>query len=113
GFKGPGIDEIAEIHQYGEDKGWEIATIDIVKHMNADQANCGYGCSGNPYDAYWSFHPLGHGDLHELGHGLERGRFRFSGWDGHSTTNYYSYFSKSKYYKDTGKVSSCQGLDFK
>ncbi|PML29097.1 ImpA family metalloprotease, partial [Vibrio sp. 10N.261.52.A1] len=113
GFKGPGIDEIAEIHQYGEAKGWEIATIDIVKHMNADQANCGYGCSGNPYDAYWSFHPLGHGDLHELGHGLERGRFRFSGWDGHATTNYYSYYSKSQYYRDTGKVSSCQGLDFK
>ena len=113
GFRGPGIDEITEVHQYGEAKGWEIANIDIVKHMNADQANCGYGCSGNPYDAYWSFHPLGHGDLHELGHGLERGRFRFSGWDGHSTTNYYSYFSKSKYYKDTGKVSSCQGLDFK
>ncbi|ARP37816.1 ImpA family metalloprotease [Vibrio syngnathi] len=113
GFKGPGIDEIAEIHQYGEAKGWEIASIDIVKHMNADQATCGYGCSGNPYDAYWSFHPLGHGDLHELGHGLERGRFRFAGWEGHSTTNYYSYFSKSKYYKDTAKVSSCQSLDFK
>ncbi|MGI9888844.1 ImpA family metalloprotease, partial [Vibrio chagasii] len=113
GFKGPGIDEIAEIQQYGEDKGWQIETIDIVKHMNADQANCGYGCSGNPYDAYWSFHPLGHGDLHELGHGLERGRFRFSGWDGHSTTNYYSYYSKSRYYLDTKRVSSCQGLDFK
>ncbi len=37
---------------------------------------------GNPYDAYWSFSPLGHGDLHELGHGLEKGRFRFSGWEG-------------------------------
>ncbi|MGF1779297.1 ImpA family metalloprotease [Vibrio nomapromontoriensis] len=113
GFQGPGIDTIDEIHQYGKDQGWTIETIDIVKHMNADQATCGYGCSGNPYDAYWSFHPLGHGDLHELGHGLEKGRFRFTGWDGHSTTNYYSYYSKSRYYVDTGKVSSCQGLDFK
>ncbi|MGF1800566.1 ImpA family metalloprotease [Vibrio gigantis] len=113
GFRGPGINEIAEIHAYGDSKGWQVETIDMVKHMNADQATCGYGCSGNPYDAYWAFHPLGHGDLHELGHGLEKGRFRFSGWDGHSTTNYYSYFSKSTYYKDTGKVSSCQGLDFK
>lgn len=50
--------------------------------MNADQATCGYGCSGNPYDAYWAFSPLGHGDLHELGHGLEKGRFRFAGWEG-------------------------------
>lgn len=113
GFRGPGIDEIAEVHGYGDSKGWQVETIDIVKHMNADQATCGYGCSGNPYDAYWAFHPLGHGDLHELGHGLEKGRFRFSGWDGHATTNYYSYYSKSQYYRDTGKVSSCQGLDFK
>ncbi|MCL9775080.1 ImpA family metalloprotease [Vibrio sp. S4B1] len=113
GFQGPGIDTIDEIHQYGKDQGWTTETIDIVKHMNADQATCGYGCSGNPYDAYWAFHPLGHGDLHELGHGLEKGRFRFIGWDGHSTTNYYSYYSKSRYYVDTGKVSSCQGLDFK
>lgn len=113
GFQGPGIDSIEDIHHYAINKGWEVETIDVVKHMNADQANCGYGCSGNPYDAYWSFHPLGHGDLHELGHGLEKGRFRFAGWDGHSTTNYYSYYSKSRYFAETGKVSACQSLDFK
>ncbi|MEZ9396129.1 ImpA family metalloprotease, partial [Vibrio splendidus] len=113
GFEGPGIDVIDEIQQYAKNQGWQVATIDIVKHMNADQANCGYGCSGNPYDAYWSFDPLGHGDLHELGHGLEKSRFRFSGWEGHSTTNYYSYYSKSRYYQETGKTSACQGLDFK
>ncbi|EPN8542499.1 MULTISPECIES: ImpA family metalloprotease [Vibrio] len=113
GFQGPGIDEVPEIIQYAQNQGWEIANIDIVKHMNADQATCGYGCSGNPYDAYWSFSPLGHGDLHELGHGLEKGRFRFSGWEGHSTTNYYSYYSKSRFFQNTGKVSTCQSLDFK
>ncbi|GAK14812.1 LOW QUALITY PROTEIN: hypothetical protein JCM19053_4682 [Vibrio sp. JCM 19053] len=113
GFQGPGIDEVPEIIQYAQNQGWEIANIDIVKHMNADQATCGYGCSGNPYDAYWSFSPLGHGDLHELGHGLEKGRFRFSGWEGISTTNYYSYYSKSRFFQNTGKVSTCQSLDFK
>lgn len=113
GFQGPGIDRIDDIHTYAGNKGWQVETIDVVKHMNADQANCGYGCSGNPYDAYWAFHPLGHGDLHELGHGLEKSRFRFAGWEGHSTTNYYSYYSKSQYYAETGKVSSCQSLDFK
>ncbi|MCZ4388250.1 ImpA family metalloprotease [Vibrio alginolyticus] len=113
GFQGPGIDEVPEIIQYAQNQGWEIANIDTVKHMNADQATCGYGCSGNPYDAYWSFSPLGHGDLHELGHGLEKGRFRFSGWEGHSTTNYYSYYSKSRFFQNTGKVSTCQSLDFK
>lgn len=104
---------IDEIQGYAEQKGWQIETIDVVKHMNADQATCGYGCSGNPYDAYWAFSPLGHGDLHELGHGLEKGRFRFATWEGHSTTNYYSYFSKSRYFKETGKESQCQSLDFK
>ncbi|KIP75262.1 hypothetical protein SN13_09180 [Vibrio alginolyticus] len=113
GFQGPGIDEVPEIIQYAKNQGWEIANIDMVKHMNADQATCGYGCSGNPYDAYWSFSPLGHGDLHELGHGLEKGRFRFAGWEGHSTTNYYSYYSKSRFFQNAGKVSTCQSLDFK
>ncbi|KYN89791.1 hypothetical protein ATY37_12550 [Vibrio cidicii] len=113
GFQGPGIDVIDEVQGYAEQKGWQVETIDVVKHMNADQATCGYGCSGNPYDAYWAFSPLGHGDLHELGHGLEKGRFRFATWEGHSTTNYYSYFSKSRYFKETGKESQCQSLDFK
>ncbi|PFG45857.1 enhancin-like peptidase M60 family [Vibrio sp. ES.051] len=113
GFQGPGINEVPEIIQYAKNQGWEIANIDMVKHMNADQATCGYGCSGNPYDAYWAFSPLGHGDLHELGHGLEKGRFRFAGWEGHSTTNYYSYYSKSRFFQNTGKVSTCQSLDFK
>ncbi|HAS8538818.1 TPA: hypothetical protein I7730_03360 [Vibrio vulnificus] len=113
GFKGPGITVFEQVQTYGENKGWQVESIDMVKHMNADQATCGYGCSGNPYDAYWAFSPVGHGDLHELGHGLEKGRFRFAGWEGHSTTNYYSYYSKSQYFIDTGKESQCQSLDFK
>ncbi len=112
GFKGPGIDEVPEIIEYAEEKGWEIATIDIVKHMNADQATCGSGCSGNPYDAYWAFNPLAHGDLHELGHGLEKRRFLFGDWELHAVTNYYSYYSKSRYFQNTGKVSECQKLYF-
>ncbi len=112
GFQGPGIDVVPEIHDFASARGWTIDTIDLVKHMNADQATCGYGCSGNPYDAYWAFGPVDHGDLHELGHGLERGRFRFAGWDGHASTNPYSYYSKSQYHKDTGNNPSCQELVF-
>ena len=112
GFAGDGIDVVAEIHQFASQRGWQRDTIDVVKHMNADQAACGYGCSGNPYDAYWSFNPIGHGDLHELGHGLERGRFRFSGWERHASTNPYSYYAKSQYYRDTGIDPSCQALPF-
>ncbi len=112
GFQGPGIDVVPEIHDFAESLGYVIDTIDMVKHMNADQATCGYGCSGNPYDAYWNFNPVGHGDIHELGHGLEKGRFRFAGWQGHASTNPYSYYTKSKFYKDTGNEPSCQNLPF-
>lgn len=112
GFQGPGIDTVDQIHQFAADNGLDVQTLDVVKHMNADQATCGYGCSGNPYDAYWSFSPIGHGDIHELGHGLERSRFRFSGWVGHSSTNYYSYYTKSQYFKETGGDPSCQSLPF-
>ena len=112
GFKGTGVDVVDEIHQFAADNSLDIANLDLIKHMNADQASCGYGCSGNPYDAYWSFSPIGHGDIHELGHGLERDRFRFQGWQGHSTTNPYSYYTKSQYFKDSGEDPNCQSLPF-
>ena len=112
GFKGDGIDVVPEIHNFATNNGLTVDLLDKVKHMNADQSTCGYGCSGNPYDAGWSFSPIGHGDVHELGHGLERNRFRFSGWEGHAVTNPYSYYTKSHYYKDTGKEPGCQNLPF-
>ena len=112
GFQGPGIDELDEIHDFADANGFTVQTIDIVKHMNADQPTCGWGCSGNPYDAGWSFSPIGHGDIHELGHGLEKGKFRFAGWDGHASTNFYSYYSKYHYFRDTGNDPQCQSLPF-
>ncbi|EWH07682.1 hypothetical protein AT00_01890 [Pseudoalteromonas lipolytica SCSIO 04301] len=112
GFKGPGIDVVTEIHDFASARNLEIQTIDIVKHMNADQPTCGWGCSGNPYDAGWNFNPTGHGDIHELGHGLEKDRFRIEGFGGHSNTNFYSYYSKSKFEDETGFSASCQNLPF-
>jgi len=112
GFKGPGIDVVSEIHDFASERNIEVQTIDIVKHMNADQPTCGWGCSGNPYDAGWNFNPTGHGDIHELGHGLEKGRFRIEGFGGHSNTNFYSYYSKSKFEDETGFSASCQNLPF-
>ncbi len=112
GFKGDGIDVVSEIHQFAHDLGLTIETLDTVKHMNADQATCGYGCSGNPYDAYWSYDPIGHGDVHELGHGLEKSRLRFEGWELHASTNPYSYYTKSRYSQNTGGEPSCQNLPF-
>jgi len=65
GFQGAGIDVVDEIHQFATSNNLQVHNLDLIKHMNADQATCGYGCSGNPYDAYWSFSPIGHGDIHE------------------------------------------------
>lgn len=45
-----------------------------IQHSNYDQdANCGAGCSGNPWDAAWGITPLGWGESHELGHNLQMG----------------------------------------
>lgn len=104
GFRGDRIDEDPEIIEFAERKGLAIDLIDQVKHMNADQATCGYGCSGNPYDAYWAFDPPGHGDLHELGHGLVKGRFLFDSWSpGHTATNFYSFFPSPEHTKSSTK----------
>ncbi len=97
GYKGPGIEVIDEVKQFADDNGIPIYEADFVKHMNADQAACGYGCSGNPYDAYWAFDPISHGDVHEIGHSLERANFRLEGWEVHSSTNYYAYYTQERY----------------
>jgi len=112
GFKGPAIDVVPEIHDFATAHNLTIDNIDIVKHMNADQAFCGYGCSGNPYDAYWSFDPVAHGDVHELGHGLQTGSISFDSWINHSMTNPYSYYTKSKYHQLSGGDADCQNLPF-
>jgi hypothetical protein len=112
GYRGENIGVIEEIHNFAQAKGFEIPEYKQVQHMNADQATCGYGCSGNPYDAFWEFQILGHGDLHEVGHNFESGRFRFNGSDGHAVTNFYSYYVKSRAYKDEGVAHNCQNLPF-
>ena len=113
GFTGDGVTRIADIHGWADARGIPLYNIDVVKHMNADQALCGYGCSGNPYDAYWAFDPVGHGDLHELGHGLERHRLRFEGQSGHTLTNPYSYYAKRRFQVETDGETACQSLPYR
>ncbi len=115
GFKGKGVEKVDEILDFASKHSLQVYNIDIVKHMNADQATCGFGCSGNPYDAYWAFGIIGHGDLHELGHGLEKGSLRFMYFEGHASTNPYAYYTQSRYnddHKDTGEIHQCQALPF-
>ena len=111
GFQGEGITPIQEVNNIAAANGWTLETSDIVKHFNADQAYCGYGCSGNPYDAWWAFDPISHGDGHEVGHELEGSR-KFAQWDWHAITNHYVFFSKSKYHAETGNDHGCFDLPF-
>jgi immunomodulating metalloprotease len=57
--------------------GWDCTDESLhlrtnIQHANFDgTAACGAGCSGNPFDADWAFHPIGWGENHELGHNLQ------------------------------------------
>ncbi|WP_394128127.1 ImpA family metalloprotease [Vibrio hepatarius] len=49
-----------------------IHTRKIIQHANYDQnAHCGIGCSGNPWDSAKNISPRGWLDNHELGHNLQ------------------------------------------
>ena len=116
GYKAGSIDPIAEMDSFADENGLSVKTINFVKHMNADQAACGYGCSGNPYDAFWAFSPTSHGDIHEIGHSLQAGAFLLTikdvKWGVHAATNPYSYYTKSRYYMETGGEPDCSSLPF-
>ena len=112
GYQGENIDVIAEIHNFATANDYVVPVYADVQHFNGDQPTCGYGCSGNPYDAAWPFSALGHGDLHEVGHNFESGRFKFNGFEGHATTNFYSYYVKSRAFAEEGIAHNCQSLPF-
>ncbi|MCI5178397.1 MAG: hypothetical protein D3911_03550 [Candidatus Electrothrix sp. AW3_4] len=67
----------ADVQGICQNFGWDCIDETIHRrkqrqHANYDQyANCGSGCSGNPYDAAWNISALGWGDSHELGHNLQ------------------------------------------
>ena len=112
GYDGDGISPPDEVTDFAQQNNLSLASWDKVQHFNADKPTCGSGCSGNPYDASWAFSPLGHGDLHEVGHGLETSAHRFSEWSGHASTNWYSYYPKLKFFDHTNRDPSCQSLPY-
>ncbi|QPG59731.2 ImpA family metalloprotease [Shewanella eurypsychrophilus] len=109
GYQGVGIERVSEIHDFADTNGWDIDIYEHSMHMNADQATCGAGCSGNPYDAGWDFSVVGHGDLHEISHSHEGRMLGFTGWGSHSRTNAYSFYSRSRFIVDKGRVASLHG----
>ncbi|QDZ89519.1 ImpA family metalloprotease [Shewanella decolorationis] len=73
-----------------------LHTRSIIQHANYDQnAHCGSGCSGNPWDAAWNISPTGWGDNHELGHNLQTNRLNVQYATAANSDNWTGYGSRA------------------
>lgn len=85
GFAIPNQAKTPAIQQECAVRGWDCDSETLHKlpgtqHINVDQyAQCGGGCSGNPYDQTWGLNPRGWGESHELGHNLQVNRLKVYG----------------------------------
>lgn len=85
GFATPNQAKTPAIQQECAVRGWDCDSETLHKlpgtqHINVDQyAQCGGGCSGNPYDQTWGLNPRGWGESHELGHNLQVNRLKVYG----------------------------------
>ncbi|HHM5926079.1 TPA: metalloprotease ImpA [Pseudomonas aeruginosa] len=85
GFAIPNQAKTSAIQQECAVRGWDCDSETLHKlpgtqHINVDQyAQCGGGCSGNPYDQTWGLNPRGWGESHELGHNLQVNRLKVYG----------------------------------
>ncbi|MGU0693068.1 metalloprotease ImpA [Pseudomonas aeruginosa] len=85
GFAIPNQAKTPAIQQECTARGWDCDSETLHKlpgtqHINVDQyAQCGGGCSGNPYDQTWGLNPRGWGESHELGHNLQVNRLKVYG----------------------------------
>lgn len=115
GEQGNGVDDHPDVAGWAASRGFERRTIAVVKHGNMDVPLCGWGCSGNPYDAGWAFGPTSHGDLHELGHSIQRRRFELQYGSetqvNHSVTNWWAFYSKSRSFADHGSAEDIWEVD--
>lgn len=102
GMVGAGIVQPAKVLAFCTAHGWDCTSVGLhgmtnIQHINADRAYCGYGCSGNPYDQYWAFTPLGWGESHEIGHNLQRSRLKI--YDSASTEVSNNIFPTHKWWR--------------
>lgn len=85
GFVGEGLEQSGTVLAFCGELGWDCTDPAVhgkpaLQHINVDAyAQCGAGCSGNPYDQAWPLGPLGWGETHEIGHNLQRSRIRIYG----------------------------------
>ncbi len=88
GFSGAGLTLPATVQQFCNDFGWVCANNPALNNapwhakprtqqvIVDNNAYCGSGCSGNPYDQDWALLPLGWGESHEIGHNRQRDRLK-------------------------------------
>ena len=94
---------------YCSAKGWDCKGTqhlrDTMQHVvNDNYSWCGGGCSGNPYDETWTFDPLGWGQSHEIGHGLQKDRLKiYAGQSAEVSNNIFPIYKLITYSKKTGK----------
>jgi immunomodulating metalloprotease len=120
GMVGPGLSQPQKVLGFCTARGWDCTSASIhgtpdIQHVNADRANCGYGCSGNPYDQYWAFSPLGWGESHEIGHNLQRGRLKiYEGASSEVSNNIFPTHKWWRFNQTAGEtVKYGRNLDFK
>lgn len=122
GFNGEGLALTTAVQNRCTALNWDCTSTAIhpkpvVQHITVDtMANCGSGCSGNPYDQDWPLAPLGWGESHEIGHNLQRERLKiYSGKSTEVSNNIFPSYKGWQYYQATGvKVEHCgRGNDTK
>jgi immunomodulating metalloprotease len=93
----------ASVTAFCNQAGWDCTGSqhlrDVMQHVIADNhANCGAGCSGNPYDQDWALEPLGWGESHEIGHNLQRSRLNiYGGQSGEVSNNIFPMHKQWRY----------------
>lgn len=89
GYAIPGKSLTAHVQSVCTAMGWDCTTPTLhrspgTQHINVDAyAQCGSGCSGNPYDQDWGLNPRGWGESHEVGHNQQKGMLQV--YSGRST----------------------------
>jgi len=79
-----------------------------IQHINGDlNSTCGGACSGNPLDFSWNNPmPVGWGEVHELGHNLQRNQISISWVDTAQGTNLGRRDVWTNYVQKSGEVSN-------
>ncbi|WKE65518.1 ImpA family metalloprotease [Gallaecimonas kandeliae] len=115
GYQGEGLALPAAVQARCTSLGWDCTDPVIhakpkLQHINIDEsANCGAGCSGNPYDQAWTLDPFGWGESHEIGHNNQPALLRiYGGRSSETSNNIFPLHKGWQRFMDSGeRIDSC------